>query len=92
MMRIKMHYEMRMQAADHLKKLVIGCEPQNLFQHDLAEALISQSNFNTRTLKDTRYCNSPDEHDDAVAIVMWDIHCLPREHALSRLEIKEISM
>lgn len=87
MMRINFHYDMRIKAVDLLKKTVIGSEPINSFQHACTENIIANSNFDRRTLNYDSYGKSPDEHDDALSVVFWDLYHLPREMALQRLDI-----
>lgn len=87
MQRIKFHYGLRLQATDLLKNIVMGFEPSNSFQHEYAEHVVAQSQFNERTLNQEPYRKSPDQHDDALALVLWDLFTLPRELSLQRMGI-----
>lgn len=87
MTRIKMHYDLRLHALEKLKELVLEKEPDTKFEDALATEIINGSQYDQRIRASEPYRFTPDEHDERMALVLWDLHRLPRKHALARMGI-----
>jgi hypothetical protein len=83
--RIQMYYDAHSLAVDTMKRLALGHEPRTMFHHEVAGQIIDTHKFEENTMNTTPYRIDPDAHDDALALVFWDMCVLPRELALSRL-------
>lgn len=88
MTRIKIHYDLRVHAVDKLKELILDKEPSTQFEDVLTTEIINTSQYHERIGKDVPYRFTPDDHDERMALVLWDLYRLPREHALTRMGIK----
>jgi hypothetical protein len=90
--RARMFYELRSIAKGYLKHRILtsiresGEMCDNEFISSFIDNEIKKSAFNKICMNNVQYSKSPDQHDEALALLCWDLVNLPCDMLLERLE------